>query len=65
MLQAANTRVALVLMHYIGIGIGAKSATIPIYAAECAPANVRGALVMMWQMFTVCFSKNFISVDEE
>ena len=28
------------------------SATIPIYAAECAPANIRGALVMMWQMWT-------------
>lgn len=32
--------------------MGPKSATIPIYAAECAPANVRGALVMMWQIFT-------------
>lgn len=32
--------------------MGPKSATIPIYASECAPANVRGALVMMWQVFT-------------
>jgi MFS family permease len=30
----------------------ACSATIPIYAAEAAPANIRGALVMMWQMWT-------------
>jgi len=36
----------------LGLGIGPKSATVPIYSAECAPANVRGALVMMWQMWT-------------
>ncbi|KAF2814572.1 putative MFS myo-inositol transporter [Mytilinidion resinicola] len=36
----------------LGLAIGPKSATIPIYAAECAPANIRGALVMMWQMWT-------------
>ncbi|OJD39050.1 mfs sugar transporter [Diplodia corticola] len=36
----------------LGFGIGPKSATIPVFAAECAPANVRGALVMMWQMWT-------------
>ena len=24
----------------------------PVYAAECAPAVIRGALVMMWQMWT-------------
>jgi len=36
----------------LGFGIGPKSATVPIYAAECAPAPIRGALVMMWQMFT-------------
>lgn len=23
-----------------------------MYAAECSPAPIRGALVMMWQMFT-------------
>ena len=36
----------------LGLGFGPKSATIPIYASECAPANVRGALVMFWQFFT-------------
>ncbi|KAF2175792.1 MFS sugar transporter [Zopfia rhizophila CBS 207.26] len=36
----------------LGFGIGPKSATVPIYAAEAAPANIRGALVMMWQMWT-------------
>lgn len=41
-----------VFRFLLGLGIGPKSATIPIYASECAPANVRGALVMMWQVFT-------------
>ncbi|CAI5758407.1 unnamed protein product [Candida verbasci] len=34
------------------VGIGIKSATVPPYAAECAPKHVRGALVMLWQFFT-------------
>ena len=37
---------------FLGLGIGPKSATIPIYSAECVPANIRGGLVMMWQMWT-------------
>ncbi|KAK9465697.1 hypothetical protein V1512DRAFT_265182 [Lipomyces arxii] len=37
---------------FLGFGIGAKSATVPVYAAECTPAAIRGALVMMWQMWT-------------
>ncbi|GJJ06233.1 hypothetical protein Clacol_000423 [Clathrus columnatus] len=36
----------------LGLGIGPKSSTVPVYAAECAPAAIRGALVMMWQMWT-------------
>lgn len=36
----------------LGLGIGAKSSTIPVYAAECAPAPIRGALVMQWQVWT-------------
>ncbi|GLB37270.1 putative sugar (and other) transporter [Lyophyllum shimeji] len=36
----------------LGLGIGPKSATVPVYAAECAPPPIRGALVMMWQMWT-------------
>ncbi|KAL8703105.1 MAG: hypothetical protein Q9201_003696 [Fulgogasparrea decipioides] len=36
----------------LGLGIGAKSATVPVYAAECAPAPIRGALVMQWQVWT-------------
>jgi MFS family permease len=36
----------------LGFGIGPKSATVPIYAAECTPPAIRGALVMQWQMWT-------------
>ncbi|GJN79246.1 hypothetical protein PLIIFM63780_002759 [Purpureocillium lilacinum] len=36
----------------LGLAVGAKSATTPVYAAECAPKTIRGALVMMWQMWT-------------
>ncbi|GJC82591.1 putative metabolite transport protein YwtG [Colletotrichum liriopes] len=36
----------------LGFGIGPKSATTPIFAAECAPPRLRGALVMQWQMWT-------------
>jgi MFS family permease len=36
----------------LGLAVGAKSATTPIYAAECAPKAIRGALTMMWQMWT-------------
>lgn len=36
----------------LGVGFGLKSATIPIYTSECAPAKFRGALVMFWQFFT-------------
>lgn len=36
----------------LGFGIGPKSATVPIYAAECSPPAIRGALVMQWQMWT-------------
>lgn len=34
----------------MGVGIGPKSATIPIYIAEVAPASIRGSLVMFWQV---------------
>ncbi|PWW73604.1 hypothetical protein C7212DRAFT_284453 [Tuber magnatum] len=36
----------------LGLGIGPKSATIPVYASECTPPAIRGGLVMMWQMWT-------------
>lgn len=36
----------------LGIGMGAKGATVPIFAAENSPAQIRGALVMGWQLWT-------------
>ncbi|KAI5777753.1 hypothetical protein EDC01DRAFT_386336 [Geopyxis carbonaria] len=36
----------------LSFGIGPKSTTVPVYAAECSPPAIRGALVMMWQMWT-------------
>ena len=37
----------------LGFGVGPKSATIPIYAAESVPSEeIRGAIVMTWQLCT-------------
>jgi MFS family permease len=36
----------------LGVGMGMKGSTVPIFAAELAPASIRGALVMSWQMWT-------------
>ncbi|KAJ9092100.1 hypothetical protein QFC21_006966 [Naganishia friedmannii] len=36
----------------LGIGMGCKGSTVPIFAAENAPASIRGALVMSWQLWT-------------
>lgn len=50
----ANSWVNLFISRFVlGLGIGPKSATVPVYAAECAPAPIRGALVMrMFFAFT-------------
>ena len=36
----------------MGIGMGLKSSTVSVFAAECAPARIRGALVMTWGLWT-------------
>lgn len=59
----------LVARFVLGLGIGAKSATVPVYAAECAPAPIRGALVMQWQVWTafgimVSFCKRRGRIDQ-
>jgi len=33
----------------MGVGMGLKGATVPVWAAENVPARVRGALVMTWR----------------
>lgn len=37
---------------FLGVSIGAKSTTVPMYSSECAPTAIRGALTSFWQMFT-------------
>lgn len=46
----------LICRALLGIGMGSKASTVPIYAAENSPAPVRGALVMSWQMWTAFVS---------
>lgn len=36
----------------LGIGMGLKEVTVPVYTAEIAPTKVRGGLVMSWQLWT-------------
>lgn len=36
----------------LGIGMGLKEVTVPVFSAENAPANIRGGLVMSWQLWT-------------
>ncbi len=38
----------------MGIGMGAKAATVAVFSAELAPTRIRGALTMGWQLY-VCF----------
>ena len=37
---------------FMGFGMGIMTATVPAYTAETTPAHIRGALVMLWQLFT-------------
>lgn len=36
----------------LGLGMGLKASTIPIFCAENSPAVIRGSLVMTWQLWT-------------
>ncbi|KAI5457153.1 major facilitator superfamily domain-containing protein [Mariannaea sp. PMI_226] len=42
----------LIARLFLGLAVGTKSSTTPVYTAECAPKDIRGALTMMWQMWT-------------
>lgn len=51
-MAAADTWYNLLIARFaLGLAVGAKSSTTPVYAAESAPKNIRGALTMMWQMW--------------
>ncbi|CZT43162.1 probable MFS myo-inositol transporter [Rhynchosporium secalis] len=52
-MAAADSWYNLLIARFaLGLAVGAKSSTTPVYAAECAPPAIRGALTMMWQMWT-------------
>lgn len=36
----------------LGIGMGLKEVTVPVFSAENAPSSIRGGLVMSWQLWT-------------
>ncbi|EMC92365.1 hypothetical protein BAUCODRAFT_151769 [Baudoinia panamericana UAMH 10762] len=36
----------------LGVGMGLKEVTVPVYSAENAPSVIRGGLVMSWQLWT-------------
>lgn len=36
----------------LGIGMGMKEVTVPVFSAENAPTSIRGGLVMSWQVWT-------------
>ena len=36
----------------LGIGMGLKEVTVPVFSAEAAPSSIRGGLVMSWQLWT-------------
>lgn len=44
--QLVATRILL------GIGMGLKEVTVPVFSAENSPTNIRGGLVMTWQVWT-------------
>ncbi|KAH7115239.1 plastidic glucose transporter 4 [Dendryphion nanum] len=52
-MAAADSWYNLLIARFaLGFAVGAKSSTTPVYAAEAAPKSIRGALTMMWQMWT-------------
>ncbi|KAK0220814.1 hypothetical protein EDD85DRAFT_275555 [Armillaria nabsnona] len=42
----------IVCRLFLGLGMGPKASTTPVFAAESTPASIRGGLVMSWQMWT-------------
>ncbi|KAJ7291226.1 sugar transporter [Mycena rebaudengoi] len=52
----------------MGLGMGLKATTVPVFSAENTPATIRGGLVMSWQMWTAFgiflgFSANLVFLD--
>lgn len=36
----------------LGVGMGLKEVTVPVFSAESSPTLIRGGLVMSWQLWT-------------
>ncbi|PFH46025.1 hypothetical protein AMATHDRAFT_156846 [Amanita thiersii Skay4041] len=49
---AQNWPQLLVCRLLLGLGMGPKATTSPVFAAENVPAIIRGGLVMSWQLWT-------------
>lgn len=57
-----------IVRFLLGIGMGAKGSTVPVFAAENSPPQIRGALVMGWQLWTAFgiflgFAANIVVAD--
>lgn len=44
----------LICRLLLGLGMGLKSSTTSVWAAENSPARIRGALTMTWQLYVAC-----------
>ncbi|THU66364.1 hypothetical protein C4D60_Mb05t13370 [Musa balbisiana] len=68
-LNAAAVNLAMLLLGRImlGVGIGFGNQAVPLYLSEMAPAHLRGALNMMFQLATTLgiFSANMINYGTE
>ncbi|KAG9568837.1 MFS transporter, partial [Aureobasidium melanogenum] len=47
-----NWQQLVVCRILLGIGMGLKEVTVPVFSAEIAPSKIRGGLVMSWQVWT-------------
>lgn len=52
MAVSQNWQQLIVSRILLGIGMGLKEVTVPVYTAEVAPTKIRGGLVMSWQVWT-------------
>jgi hypothetical protein len=43
----------------LGLGMGPKATTSPVFAAENTPASIRGGLVMSWQLWVMIILLSF------
>ncbi|CAK9783802.1 MFS transporter [Cutaneotrichosporon oleaginosum] len=48
-----NWQQLFIIRLIMGVGMGAKAATVAVFSAELAPTRIRGALTMGWQLY-VC-----------